>query len=343
MIRTNSEQGRIEYIDLAKGFCILFVVIMQYTISIEEGPHKYMNDFLSFVRMPLYFFLSGIFFKDYGSWGATIVKKFNRLVIPAVFFILITYPQHYKLLMSGYHILYPTSFSEFTQWINHNPVVWFLFTLFISNVLFYPLIIYVRKEWIRILIVCLLPVLSLKVDNLVQTYYITAFFTSAPYFYAGHYMRTHTDWLSRKVDRKKLLLISLTSFAIAVVAWYILDMVKYSVRLPLESPVEFSYYLLSASCIVALIALCKAIIHLPVISRIGRYSIIFLGLHTPIVEATMHFTKNLDINPYYIALIHFAVAMTIVLTLAIPILTRYFPWFCAQSDLIPYPLWHRKK
>ncbi|MCG3413543.1 acyltransferase family protein [Staphylococcus massiliensis] len=55
----NSERvkkRRIEWLDLAKGLCIIFVVLG------HSGSHWYDN-MLSWFRMPLFFFLSGLLFK----------------------------------------------------------------------------------------------------------------------------------------------------------------------------------------------------------------------------------------------------------------------------------------
>lgn len=56
------EKQRIEYIDLAKGLCISLVVL--YHIHCFETTTE---TALQFFRMPLYYFLSGIFFKEYGN------------------------------------------------------------------------------------------------------------------------------------------------------------------------------------------------------------------------------------------------------------------------------------
>lgn len=59
---------RIEFIDLAKGVCILFVVLGHCSV----GTDGYIPGAL---RMPLYFILSGLFFKDYGGFSYLFEKK----------------------------------------------------------------------------------------------------------------------------------------------------------------------------------------------------------------------------------------------------------------------------
>lgn len=68
------------YLDLAKGVCILLVVLFHF------------NDFrpifllLTQLRMPLYFFLSGVFFRTYNDSSTFLKKKINNLIIPLIFF-----------------------------------------------------------------------------------------------------------------------------------------------------------------------------------------------------------------------------------------------------------------
>lgn len=59
-------KNRIEFIDLAKGICIILVVMYHCGLGGLIPGDK-------LLRMPLYFVLSGLFFKDYGK--ASLVKK----------------------------------------------------------------------------------------------------------------------------------------------------------------------------------------------------------------------------------------------------------------------------
>ena len=56
---------RIAYIDFMKGFCILLVVAFHIDYTIFETPYNFM---LQQFRVPMYFFLSGLFFKEYNGF-----------------------------------------------------------------------------------------------------------------------------------------------------------------------------------------------------------------------------------------------------------------------------------
>lgn len=81
---------RIEFIDLAKGVCILLVIMMHTDVNVDFPGLRGM-------RMPLYFILSGLFFKDYGGFLNLLVKKANKILIPFLFFYLASYSIFYLI------------------------------------------------------------------------------------------------------------------------------------------------------------------------------------------------------------------------------------------------------
>lgn len=78
-----TEKKRIGYIDLMKGICIILIVLLHCDI---KTPYEQLDIMLKNVRIPLYFFLSGLFFKEYSSFLDFIVRKVNKLIIPYIFF-----------------------------------------------------------------------------------------------------------------------------------------------------------------------------------------------------------------------------------------------------------------
>ena len=80
--------NRIEYIDLAKGLCIILVVLNHVAEHLQID-YFFSCQIRSF-RMPLYFILSGLFFKRYKNFMEFTLKKVNKLLIPFLFFLLFT-------------------------------------------------------------------------------------------------------------------------------------------------------------------------------------------------------------------------------------------------------------
>ena len=83
-------QKRIEFIDLAKGVCMIALVLGHCGIRINLPG-------LEIVRMPLYFILSGLFFKDYGGGYNFFIRKTNKILIPFIFFYLLGCMAYYGI------------------------------------------------------------------------------------------------------------------------------------------------------------------------------------------------------------------------------------------------------
>ena len=117
---------RIEFIDLAKGVCILLVIMMHTDVNVDFPG-------LQGMRMPLYFILSGLFFKDYGGFLNLLVKKANKILIPFLFFYLASYSIFYLIGWLSPDIIKSkaTGISDlFTQRQLFNGPIWFLLALF---------------------------------------------------------------------------------------------------------------------------------------------------------------------------------------------------------------------
>ena len=63
---------RIDFVDLTKGVCIILVVMTHIGGAFEQLDRSSM---LSCFRMPLYFFISGVFFKPYEALSGFLLSK----------------------------------------------------------------------------------------------------------------------------------------------------------------------------------------------------------------------------------------------------------------------------
>jgi uncharacterized membrane protein YcfT len=74
-----SAAGRVDWVDYAKGFCIIFVVMMHSTLGVEKafGDTGWMHVFVQFAkpfRMPDFFMISGLFL------GLVITRPWRRYI-----------------------------------------------------------------------------------------------------------------------------------------------------------------------------------------------------------------------------------------------------------------------
>ena len=91
-IMEGNQSRRIDFVDLTKGVCIILVVMAHVGGAFEQLDT---NSMLSCFRMPLYFFISGVFFKSYEGLFGFILRKINKLIIPFLFFYLSAFLMKY--------------------------------------------------------------------------------------------------------------------------------------------------------------------------------------------------------------------------------------------------------
>lgn len=128
--------NRIEYIDYLKGFSIIWMV-WYHTIHPSFVDYSF--------RIPLFIFVSGIFFRPYPI-KKFIKKKINTLIIPFIFFYLIYYVFYIALCFAKYKDLSDFNFScifelfDFYKGYENftiNPPLWFICALINLQILLY--------------------------------------------------------------------------------------------------------------------------------------------------------------------------------------------------------------
>ncbi len=81
-------EKRIGYIDIAKGLGILIIVLAHNDLA---GYHPTLHKFIYSFHIPLFFFLSGMFFRPERSFGDTARRRFNSLMKPYFFTLFMIY------------------------------------------------------------------------------------------------------------------------------------------------------------------------------------------------------------------------------------------------------------
>lgn len=81
-------EKRIGYIDIAKGIGILVIVLAHNDLA---GYHPTLHKFIYAFHIPLFFFLSGMFFRPGRGFGETVTRRFNTLMKPYFFALFVIY------------------------------------------------------------------------------------------------------------------------------------------------------------------------------------------------------------------------------------------------------------
>lgn len=323
------DKKRIEFIDLAKGICILLIILGHTGVAVDYPG-------LTALRTPLYLTLSGLFFKDYGSFKELLKRKTNRVFIPFIFFYTASYAIFHavNIIAPGLIISDATNiFDLFTQGQYFNGPLWFLLVIFWSNLIFYFIYHAGNRETTRATAVlcCGAAGLWLVRKGVFLPCFIDTTLASLPFFYFGYMLKKSNILYPSKHDRYNIpfaLVLFLLAFAI--------DTFSHPTMFFHDKEFSgsiFSMIALPLTSVMALLLLCKAIKKIPVISYIGRYSIIPLCTHhliyRPIALVVYRLVTPEDGGCYIVAL------STILISLAIiPPMIRYIPQFTAQKDLI---------
>ena len=333
MVNDLSPKKRIEYFDLMKGVCIVLVVISHCYEEFEikmGGEHIW--SMLEHLRMPLYFFLSGMFFKEYSCFIDFLVRKFNKLIVPFAFFVVITVIP--KLITGEVECgLIPIK-KHFTWMIKYGGYLWFLRTLFFANILYYLYYKATKRYniYVRACAIVVLTAFGWLVNSFIpldgdfrSTYaYLTAVVTSflvLPFFFVASSMRDYLSVLGI-VKKWKLAVLFIVALAICYVT---ASGGVYLVNSKVENNVLL-FYVASFATITCVWCICYAIKRLFYFSYVGRYSIIVYLTHVPLLGFIVY--EGLVTNVYAL--------MVVLLALMPPVIWLFktcFPAFVAQRDI----------
>lgn len=323
---TLTEKKRIEFIDLAKGVCILMVVV-GHTIYFRIPG-------LNSMRMPLYFILSGLFFKDYGGFINLLLKKINKILVPFLFFYLMGYLLFYlfEWLTPGLIKSDARSILDvFTQRQWFNGPIWFLLALFWANLMFCIVSLNIKKEAIRALIVGCIGVFgaALGKTEVFLPCNIDSAMTAIPFFYFGYLLKKTPLLYPNKYDKFNLLWVMLL-YAVSVEIEIAFDNPRLGFHSNFIVGNYFVILCISITSVMAALFLCKIVKGLPFVSYFGRYSIIPLCVHHLIYRPIKLLLAQFNISEGgYVAI------LTILICWAcIPLCIKFIPWFTAQKDLI---------
>ena len=339
------QNKRVDFVDLTKGVCIILVVMAHVGGNFTQLDN---NSMLSCFRMPLYFFISGIFFKSYEGLLGFIIRKINKLLIPFLFFYLASFLLKYVvwLLLPGTFQL-PVSCNELLvifhghDLIKFNPPIWFLLALFNCNILFY-LIHFLRNKYLPAMfaVTGLVGVAGYYLGeyNISLPLYMDVAMTALPFYVAGFWIRRYNFFLfpHHRFDK----VIPLSIIAALVIMYFTAS--PLGMRTNNYPGSLFQVYTAAFAGIFMIMLLCKKIKKIPVVSYLGRYSVITLGIHGPLLHfinpVVGHYIHNGWIQA--IALLLVTLAICILVT---PIILKVMPQVVAQKDLLKADLFNKQK
>jgi len=223
--------NRMSYIDALKGWTI-FLMILGHCIQFLNRDYNFLDNKVFSViysfHMPIFFFLSGIFFKN--SLKQTtlkfLLKKFLQLILPClvwvILFFLIKYFSHPNDdLISGldFKIFYPSALP-----------FWFLVELFKSYILMFFLFKLLKNQTI-------IYILALIIVFIISSASYQRFLL--PFFIIGIISKDNISYLEKNL--KSILVISGTLFFILLIFWKSVYTIYFTDFPPLFSIYTFKF------------------------------------------------------------------------------------------------------
>lgn len=325
---------RIEYIDYLKGLSIIWVVWYHTT-------HPAFVDY-SF-RIPLFFFVSGIFFRPY-PLRKFISKKINTLIIPFIFFYFIYYLFYIALWFIKYKNLTEFDFSNIFQLFGLykgyenfviNPPLWFICALLNLQILLYIIVRIIKNKIAITLVAIALTLLGVLYSFEIPTPFM--FGRSLNYFIyytMGYLIGSNISSLVCKFKyspkSKLFLIISSLTIALCII-------LKQFIPETEDNFIKFINYIEIFAIIIVLMFLFNAIYKYKVFSPFkffGINSYIVLGMHE------IYHTINYIIlrNIYGEVTITLGIIQTIVTLLmlwpTILLFNKYMPYLVGKKPVL---------
>lgn len=331
----------IEWVDTAKGLCITLVVLnhlLIYQRLPEYHPEVFLffNDFMCSFRMPLYFLLSGLFFKTYGGGRSFIKKKVNKILVPFVFWYFVSllfFPvtdnvEEWKSFYTNKYMVLNWYYGD-CQVIN-GPL-WFLLCLFEVNVLFCLLQQFIKKRLLLYIasfmtgtIGLLLSFFSINLHASLDTA-LTCF----PFFVFGYMVKNGTNLLTISLKDRYLLLLSLL---FGIICFLLSDYASFYNN-SFSQKSYFTIYPCGFLGTLMILFIAKYIGTARLITFFGRYSIIILCTHFPLLKIINRFLLG-QIDDVIIRIIISLIVLMAIELAMIPVLKRYLPYATAQKELL---------
>ena len=220
------------------------------------------------------------------------------------------------------------------RYYHYNTPLWFLISLFEVNVLYYVLLQICPKRLGRYALIMLLAFVAWyfrKFPIFNNPMFLDTALMAMPYFVLGSEVKS-AGFIAKnkKWDKWGLLVI--------VPLLVLLYFVSSKINLLIQSePKFYRLYVVPFVAILGLFWFSKNMPKLPVITFIGRYSIVVLGTHILMIKFMMRLAEMVSSVMFNGAEVNNWVVYAMVVgseMVLIPIMIRLFPKFTAQEELI---------
>ena len=321
----------------------MVLVVWQHThtyyMDLETGEF-----WLESFRMPLFFLVSGMFFKMYGGFGEFIHKKFNSIIVPFLFFYLIfsvlvpnlLYFCGYDGLRQASNLGWISLFNCIFEKTYSNSPVWFLLALFWINLIFYGICLISKKTEgaiqmivvVALSVVCGLCGFYLGVNKVFVWANIDNALTACPFYCVGYFLNK-TELVKSPPKWIFLILVIVLGFLFTL---YFSHGLSFKQNKWDENDL-FSLYSCGVIGSLSVIALSKIVEKFRLLKYYGENTLLILCMQMPVIQAVNLAVKKIGMSQMAEFLLTFVVVM-LAFCIIIPFMNKYLPWFVGKKGLI---------
>ena len=338
-------KGRIAYIDFMKGLCILLIVMEHVpNANFYDTLLPNLDNTLKSFRIPMYFFLSGLFFKTYSGFNEFVRKKTNNLIITLLFFHFLCCIFRFPLV-AIVHKIRPDILIHFDlidvippflgRFWRSAGALWFLVALFFVNIFFYLFHSFLDKKSVYIaVLLCSIIGYTLMKYKIVLPFEGDIALVGLPYFLLGYFIKQRNLLEPLKYDK-----LGFVVFVPSIIFLYFFSSnISFIYQIV---PNYLQLYLVPFIAILSLFWFCKNLRYVPLICYYGRYSVIILGTHQILISYVYFFIKGFHtIEGILFSIIIFSIVILFEYYIII-FMVKYFPRFTAQEEFFK-PGWKVK-
>lgn len=339
--------GRLHYIDIMKGITILLVLMFHAGSFFPELSCGSWYNIGKAYRMPVFFFLSGMFFREENNWKSFVSKNVRSLLVPFFLFFLIfsfAVPIVLKSLgytgQRGYDSIGIKSLFGFLFLDHHmysNIPIWFLLALFWMK-LFFRIILNISAKAGRqkMLSVCVLSFIIgiigylLGVYNIYLLLNIEPAMTALPFFCIG-YVLYNTTLRGKELNGAKTRLECLFIGAICLTLVFYVHADGSYLMNNFQLNDLFTVYASGFVGIAGIFLVSVAIKSSCMLEKIGRNTMLLMLLQMPVMQAVNVVIKPLDL-PDIVSYFMICIATTTIILLVAPIFEKFFPWAIGRQS-----------
>lgn len=280
------ERQRDLTIDIAKGITIFLMVWGHNTFG------TFMHEKIYLFHMPLFFFISGFFFKEV-TFTSYVKNKSQRLLLPFVLYWLFIRIWNilFMFLTQKGNLKYIQDYIQSEAFFPGTGALWFLICLFLISIVSYILILKVNKNYHLLILVISVAIAYLlpPQEGKFVLYYGQALLM-LPFYMGGYY------FYNGCLNLYKYITSSYRSYFIAIICGALLFLVPWQ-NLDVNSQIWSNFVSLFPGAMLGILFIISVsrIIDLKygrlstLFSDLGKKSIHILGLHIPIMFLIWYF------------------------------------------------------